>query len=335
MFRVFTLLALVTLALPMRPLAAQDTEVTPTIAAYIEQRATDPQDPQFTLLWAAIQAADPIVLETYAKPWGITAFLPTDTAFEATLDDMNITASQLFFDSVMTTKILLYHLTIGQFSLQSLASVERAGYATLYADHILPITASDEAVLVGDAAIDEADITLSNGIAHSIDRLLIPNTEDLPPVTVSTTDAPQTILSLLKANGDFTIFVAALEALGLDETVNKAIPYTIFAPTDATMTTFLDQVGLSEEELLANTDTLSAIIQYHMVGGKMQSDALANNAYRSEDGRLHLGTQMPTTTLEFTLDDDNQLLVDGVSISQADMVASNGYIQVIDGVLLP
>ena len=41
-------------------------EATPTIADMIAAMATDPEEPEFTMLYAALQAADPAVLENLA-----------------------------------------------------------------------------------------------------------------------------------------------------------------------------------------------------------------------------------------------------------------------------
>jgi uncharacterized surface protein with fasciclin (FAS1) repeats len=328
------LISLLSILLPTSLVHAQTEAEKPTIAAYIEQQANDSADPEFTLLWQAIQAADPSVLETLNKAWGFTAFLPTDQAIESALESLDLSAAQFLADTDLLTNTLFYHLTIGQFGGESLHNLGAGMYATLYADHLLSIQEEEasDSVLVNQARITQTDIVLANGLVHHIDSLLIPTSEGLLPL--SNPDAPQTILAILTERSDFTLFIAALEALNLAETVNKAIPYTLFAPTDETLRTFAEQVGISPEELLANTDTLTAIIQYHMVGGRLQSSALMNAISFREDASLLVGTQMPTTTLTFTLQDE-ALLVDGVRIVEADIVASNGYIHVVEGVLLP
>lgn len=81
------------------------------------------------------------------------------------------------------------------------------------------------------------------------------------PVTVD----PQPAVSIFDAAqdpGEFTTLVAALEATGLDETLDDLTnSYTVFAPTDDAFAA-LGQDTINA--LLADTDTLRDILLYHV-----------------------------------------------------------------------
>ena len=92
--------------------------------------------------------------------------------------------------------------------------------------------------------------------------------------TTETTTAPMDeseatsdIVDTALAAGDFTTLAAALEAADLVDTLKGEGPFTVFAPTDAAFETALTDLGLTAEELLADTETLSTILIYHVVEG--------------------------------------------------------------------
>ena len=63
--------------------------------------------------------------------------------------------------------------------------------------------------------------------------------------------------------------MAAVEAAGLVETLQGEGPYTVFAPTDEAFAAALEDLGLTAEELLADTETLTSILTYHVVEGEV------------------------------------------------------------------
>src|SRR5690606_21495014 len=82
-----------------------------------------------------------------------------------------------------------------------------------------------------------------------------------------TTDAAtQSILEIAVENENTTILEAAVleadpsiaELLGGDDQL------TVFAPTDAAFEALLDDLGLTAEELLANTELLNTVLTYHV-----------------------------------------------------------------------
>ena len=144
------------------------------------------------------------------------------------------------------------------------------------------------------------------------------------PVTVD----PQPAVSIFDAAQDseeFTTLVAALEATGLDETLDDlTTSYTVFAPTD-------DAFALLGEEtinnLLADTDTLSSILTYHVIAGRVDAQTaigLAGSTVETVNGQ----------NIALSLNGEN-LLVNTSTVTMTDIVTDNGIIHVIDAVLTP
>lgn len=134
-----------------------------------------------------------------------------------------------------------------------------------------------------------------------------------------------TIVDAAVADGRFTTLVAALQATGLDATLaDDASTFTVFAPTD-------DAFALLGQEtidaLLADTDTLSNILTYHVISGEVNAAAAIAAA----------GTAVEMVNGDFvglSLDGDS-LLVNTSTVIITDLQTDNGIIHVIDAVLIP
>ncbi len=143
------------------------------------------------------------------------------------------------------------------------------------------------------------------------------------PTTPVTT--PTTVVDVAVSNGNFTTLVAALEATGLDETLaNADANFTVFAPTDAAFSLLPEG---TVDALLADTDTLSDILTYHVIADKVD----AATAVSSAGSKV---TMVNGDSVGLSLDGDN-LLVNTVTVTATDIMADNGIIHVIDAVLMP
>lgn len=124
--------------------------------------------------------------------------------------------------------------------------------------------------------------------------------------------------------GIFKTLLAAAEAAGLVATLQSAGPFTVFAPSDAA---FGNLPEGTVEGLLQDPARLAEILKYHVVSGRIgAADVLA------------AGAATPTTVQGQRLDVrvvDGKVMVDGATVVQADVEASNGVIHVIDAVVLP
>lgn len=140
-------------------------------------------------------------------------------------------------------------------------------------------------------------------------------------------EEPGTIVDVAVAAGDFTTLVAAVQAAGLVETLSGEGPFTVFAPTDAAFADALAALGLTAEELLADTETLTAILTYHVVAGEFLAADVAGL-----DGQDV--TTVNGATVKVTVD-GGSVMVNDANVVATDVMASNGVIHVIDKVILP
>ncbi|MGI9609698.1 MAG: fasciclin domain-containing protein, partial [Acidimicrobiia bacterium] len=100
--------------------------------------------------------------------------------------------------------------------------------------------------------------------------------------TTTTEPAPTTeaaeemsVIDLAIAAGGFSTLVQAIEAAGLVETLEGEGPFTVLAPTDQAFEAAFDALGITAEELLADTETLTAILTYHVLPQAADSQLVA------------------------------------------------------------
>jgi uncharacterized surface protein with fasciclin (FAS1) repeats len=128
------------------------------------------------------------------------------------------------------------------------------------------------------------------------------------------------IVDTAVAAGSFKTLATALQAAGLIDTLKGPGPFTVFAPTDAA---FAKIPKADLDALLKDKAKLTAVLTYHVVPGRvMAKDVKAGSVKTVQGGMLSLGTTGGVT-------------VNNAKVVQADVVASNGVIHVIDSVVLP
>ncbi|MFT4604043.1 MAG: putative surface protein with fasciclin (FAS1) repeats [Rhodothermales bacterium] len=123
---------------------------------------------------------------------------------------------------------------------------------------------------------------------------------------------------------DFNTLVAAVQAADLVATLEGPGPFTVFAPTDAAFAALPD--GTVDELLQPdNKGQLVDVLTYHVVAGKITSDQVVS---------LTSATTVQGSDISIEVV-DGTVLINGATLLQADIQASNGVIHVIDSVLLP
>jgi uncharacterized surface protein with fasciclin (FAS1) repeats len=135
---------------------------------------------------------------------------------------------------------------------------------------------------------------------------------------------------------DHTTLVAAIKAAGLVDTLSGPGPFTVFAPTNEAFSAL--PAGTVDNLLKPeNKATLTKILTYHVVPGKMTSHDLAK-AVKAGGGKAVLKTvEGDSITVakhegKWTVTDAKGNVAD---ITIADVNQSNGVIFVIDKVLMP
>lgn len=135
---------------------------------------------------------------------------------------------------------------------------------------------------------------------------------------------------------DHTTLVAAVKAAGLVETLSGPGPFTVFAPTNKAF----DKLPKGTVETLVkpeNKQTLTGILTYHVVSGKMSAADLMK-AIKDGGGKATL-TTVAGGTLTAMQKGKKIELTDAkggmATVTIPDVNQSNGVIHVIDTVLMP
>ncbi|MBC7520485.1 MAG: fasciclin domain-containing protein [Sandarakinorhabdus sp.] len=135
---------------------------------------------------------------------------------------------------------------------------------------------------------------------------------------------------------DHTTLVAAVKAAGLVDTLSSAGPFTVFAPTNAAF----DKLPAGTVATLLkpeNKATLTAVLTYHVVAGKMNAKDIAA-AIKAGGGKATL-TTVQGGKLTAMMVGPKLVLTDtkgGKStVTIADVNQSNGVIHVVDTVVMP
>ena len=126
---------------------------------------------EFTILLAAVQAADPVVLENLSTGGPFTVFAPTDAAFVAALEALGMTAEELLADQELLTTVLMYHVIDGAVPSDMLTSMMAD---TMQGGQLDVVVADDGSVTVNGANVIVADLVVKNGVIHIIDQVLMP-----------------------------------------------------------------------------------------------------------------------------------------------------------------
>ena len=136
---------------------------------------------------------------------------------------------------------------------------------------------------------------------------------------------------------DHTTLVAAVKAADLVATLQSAGPFTVFAPTNEAF----NKLPAGTVETLVkpeNKATLTKILTYHVVAGRMTSADL-KKAIKAGKGKATLKTVSGGTLTAMMKGSKTIELKDekgGIStVTIADVMQSNGVIHVVNTVLMP
>jgi len=153
------------------------------------------------------------------------------------------------------------------------------------------------------------------------------DSDDTTTTTTTEPAADTSVLDLAIEAGQFSTLIAAIDAAGLGETLEGEGPFTVLAPTDAAFDAAFEALGITAEELLADTETLTAILLYHVLGQEADSQLVA-----TLDGSS-VATLNPQEVAISVV--DGQIMINEATVVSADLIADNGIVHVIDAVLLP
>jgi len=131
------------------------------------------------------------------------------------------------------------------------------------------------------------------------------------------------IVEIAQSNPELSTLVSAIVAADLTDVLSTGGPFTVFAPTNAAFAK-LDPAVLNN--IIGNPTLLTALLQYHVVSGEVNSSDLTNGA---------VGTLLSGQSIDVDVSGGMVTLNGSSKVAVADVDASNGVIHVIDEVLLP
>jgi len=161
------------------------------------------------------------------------------------------------------------------------------------------------------------------------------------------------VFETARAKHAYNKYVRGLESVaGLVETLNGPGPFTVFVPTDAAFDRLSDD---QQADLFADPGKLAKVLKYHIVPGYYTADDLLDRVFLKtlEGQRLRVWSDISEIPLgEEDIDTDGDALsyvstdtvttsiresikINGGHVLQANVIADNGIIHVIDKVLIP
>lgn len=136
--------------------------------------------------------------------------------------------------------------------------------------------------------------------------------------------AGESIMDVAASEGSFNTLSAAVQAAGLEATLDADGPYTVFAPTDAAFAALPVEIV---EKLVKpeNQDALQEILAYHVVEGVVAAEEIEPGVLNTLEG----------DNLEMAVDAAGVTVNGSANVVKPDVAAANGVIHVVDTVLLP
>ena len=150
------------------------------------------------------------------------------------------------------------------------------------------------------------------------------NAKQKMPVTSGAHMSPsKTLLENITMDSSYTIFGAALDSVGLGETLSHSGPFTIFAPTNEGFRKL--PPGIYESLMQTRKRDLANILSYHIVASSIKTKDLRDG----QKLRTLAGEELIVTLRK------DKVLVNGIVVVNPDIESSNGIIYVINDILFP
>lgn len=272
-------------------------------------------DSQYSILVAAIKKEG--LVGALDGKGTLTLFAPNNSAFVSA--GIKSEADLALIPDSTLKNIILYHVLGSTVSSSQIPQASNTPETTLNGKQIFVTRTSSNSVYVNGVAVVKANTYCSNGIIHSVNRVLMPAVGNIVTTAVKNSNLSYLVAAVLRASQGTTNVATVLSGTG---------PFTVFAPTNQA---FIN-AGFATTDAInaADPNTLASILTYHVIAGRIFSSDLT-------DG------ETPTTVngekLTINLMSGAQVKgasnITGSNIVATDVVATNGVVHVIDQVLLP
>lgn len=136
-----------------------------------------------------------------------------------------------------------------------------------------------------------------------------------------------TVVDAVAGQPNLTTLASVLPMAGADAVaaLTGEGPFTIFAPSDEAFNTFMAANAELVNQALADPTILSGLLLYHVVPGNITSADLAAGELTTVNG----------APLTIAVDGDTVTINGMYTVTTADILAGNGVVHIIDGVLVP
>lgn len=236
--------------------------------------------------------------------------------------------------SKLRNHLLLSHLVVLQITMTKISVMTKKAFVLLTALGSVSLLAAcgggptaenttteeptqEQAVETPDTATAEAPV-LDAETTEAV-------TSDEADTTATPVANDADIVTIASGDDTFSTLVAALSAAELAEVLSGEGPFTVFAPTDEAFAALPE--GTVEELLKPeNKDQLVKLLTYHVVPAQVTSTEIASGAVETVQGEpINIQVDEATQTV----------MVNDATVTQADIMGSNGVIHAVDAVILP
>jgi uncharacterized surface protein with fasciclin (FAS1) repeats len=215
--------------------------------------------------------------------------------------------------------ILLYHTLTSEILAANVPAGPDAKVTTAGGDSIF-VTNNANGVFVNGVQVITPNIMASNGVIHTIGRVLIPSFgNNLVQAVEADTSLSFLVAAVVRASTGSTNVAAVLSTGGI---------FTVFAPTNNAFRAagFADTSAINA----ASTATLTSILTYHVIAGRVFSSDLAQGEQPTT-----VNGEMVTISLNGGATVKGNSNTSASNIIATNIMATNGVIHKIDQVLLP
>ena len=142
------------------------------------------------------------------------------------------------------------------------------------------------------------------------------------------------IADVASSNSDFSILVSALVRADLVTTLDTGGPFTVFAPTNAAFETFLEANGYASINDVP-VPALKEVLLNHVLSGAVTSSQITSGYVKT----LAKGGASSSNTLSMYINASSGVVLNGgtanggAAVITADILADNGVIHVVNGVI--
>lgn len=233
----------------------------------------------------------------------ITVFAPSNDAFT------EVAAATADFTEADFDAVLAYHAVNGEVLSSGVPAIAGSLLTNGSDQNVSILFDTTDGVIANDSTVIIADIKVVGGVIHVVDGVLLP-----PTIVDLATYAGLT--SLLD-----TVAVADADASnpGIGAALTSGSGLTVFAPTNGAFTDAAATVASLSDAQVGD------VLKYHVIAGD-------NGILAADVPAADVATLQGETV---TLATEGGVTVNGNGVVIADVVATNGVVHVIDGVLVP